>query len=142
MRDQLSGCRFVGTAVGNSSASGESSLNFSTCKREMQSARLFCKPETWLARNNMLYFKQLSTRSRIRIMTCLCLDVCLFIISTRATLSVKNKTQLFAMVAPQIWTARVIGKSSRKLKTLEKAVPCYRKRTIKPMLSKYRAVPL
>ena len=68
-----------------------------------------------VARNNMLYFKQLSTRSRIRIMTCLCLHVCLFIISTRAALSVKNKTQLFAMVAPQIWTARVIGKSSRKL---------------------------
>ena len=100
--DQLSDCRFFGTAVGNSSASDESSLNFSTCKREMQSARLFCKPGTWLARNNMLYFKQLSTR----IMTCLRLDVCLFIISTRATLSVKNKTQLFAMGAPQIWTAR------------------------------------
>ena len=33
--DQLSGCRFVGTAVGNSSASGESSLNPSICKREM-----------------------------------------------------------------------------------------------------------
>ena len=64
----------------------------------------------------MLYFKQLRTRSRIRIMTCLCLAVCLLIISTRTALLVKNKTQLFAMVAPQIWTARVIGKSSRKLK--------------------------
>ena len=35
----------------------------------------------------------------------------MFIIPTRAPLSVKNKTQLFAMVGPQICNAREIKKA-------------------------------
>ena len=35
----------------------------------------------------------------------------MFIISTRAALSVKNKTQLFAMVGPQICSVREIKKA-------------------------------
>ena len=43
----------------------------------------------------------------------------MFIISTRAALSVKDKTQLFAMVGPQICTGREI-KNKKKKKPLVK----------------------
>ena len=69
-------------------------------------------PECILSRKQMLCDIHKTTSSRMRSIKLTSLAVCLFITSTTAELSERNKIRRFAKVEPQQWTAKIMGNSS------------------------------
>jgi hypothetical protein len=104
--------RFKGTTVWWSDSHGATNLVFWNWKRDKWSATTFVLPGICLALNKMLKCTAATTIRRTWDIKIGSLHDYLFITSTMAWLSERNKTLWFFIQCLHIWSVNLVGKSS------------------------------
>ena len=108
-RQNSTGSKLGGTAVGCGLLLGLNALNFSTCWRGRQSAKVLSDPMTNIERNRILCFMHCKTNALTKHIMSVSREVFELIMETNPLISVWNIMLWFFQRCPHIWTARTIG---------------------------------
>ena len=121
---------WYGTSLRLAVAQGANTRNSSTCKRESLSARMLHRPGMWDAVKLILNLRHANTSGRSKAMIWGSRDVCLLMIGTRASLSVKKHTLISPNRAPYMYSYHngIQFQNSHIV-----ATPLYGPHTIKPL---------